>query len=176
MSELAEGLAIVLRREWIYLWYYFTVQLEQIAPHWGLGMVLGSVISMFGKARIHSLFQALNGKKPGILGVIPASLLGIASLLCMYGTIPIAASFSQKGMRDDPPFAAVAVVRHEYGKRVCVYAYRACYQDYQSVSVKDCAGREAFCILSGLCECVRHGDRVGGELGTVVMVPCVFSI
>lgn len=30
-----------------------------------------------------------------------ASLLGIASPLCMYGTIPIAASFSQKGMKDD---------------------------------------------------------------------------
>lgn len=37
----------------------------------------------------------------GIIGIIPASLLGIASPLCMYGTIPIAASFSQKGMRDD---------------------------------------------------------------------------
>ena len=33
--------------------------------------------------------------------MVPASLLGIASPLCMYGTIPIAASFSEKGMRDD---------------------------------------------------------------------------
>jgi hypothetical protein len=37
----------------------------------------------------------------GLFGLIPASLLGIASPLCMYGTIPIAASFSEKGMRDD---------------------------------------------------------------------------
>ena len=37
----------------------------------------------------------------GALGVIPASLLGIASPLCMYGTIPIAASFSRGGMRHD---------------------------------------------------------------------------
>lgn len=37
----------------------------------------------------------------GIWGVIPASLLGTASPLCMYGTIPIAASFSRQGMRDD---------------------------------------------------------------------------
>ncbi len=37
----------------------------------------------------------------GLLGIIPASLLGIASPLCMYGTIPIAASFSKQGMRDD---------------------------------------------------------------------------
>lgn len=33
--------------------------------------------------------------------MIPASLLGIASPLCMYGTIPIAASFSRHGMRHD---------------------------------------------------------------------------
>ena len=34
----------------------------------------------------------------GLFGIIPSTLLGIASPLCMYGTIPIAASFSQKGM------------------------------------------------------------------------------
>lgn len=39
--------------------------------------------------------------KGGACGIIPASLLGIASPLCMYGTIPIAASFSHHGMRDD---------------------------------------------------------------------------
>jgi uncharacterized membrane protein YraQ (UPF0718 family) len=37
----------------------------------------------------------------GIFGILPACILGIASPLCMYGTIPIAASFSAKGMRDD---------------------------------------------------------------------------
>lgn len=60
----------ILRRELIYIWYYFSVQLEQIFQWW-------------------------------VLGLIPASLLGIASPLCMYGTIPLAASFSQKGMRDE---------------------------------------------------------------------------
>jgi len=30
-----------------------------------------------------------------------SSLLGIASPLCMYGTVPIAAAFSEKGIRDD---------------------------------------------------------------------------
>ena len=37
----------------------------------------------------------------GIFGIVPACILGIASPLCMYGTIPIAASFSKQGMRDD---------------------------------------------------------------------------
>lgn len=91
----------ILRREGIYLWYYFSVQLEQIFGYWVLGMVLGSAISVFAKDKLHGLFQALCGKRLGVLGVIPASLLGIASPLCMYGTIPIAASFSRQGMRHD---------------------------------------------------------------------------
>ena len=91
----------IIRREFVYVWYYFTIQLQQIFKYWVLGMVLGSVISVFGKNKIHSAFSALGDKKLGVLGLIPASLLGIASPLCMYGTIPIAASFSQKGMKDD---------------------------------------------------------------------------
>ena len=86
----------ILRRELIYIWYYFSVQLEQIFQWWVLGMVLGSAISVFGKNKIHKAFSALGSKKTGVLGLIPASLLGIASPLCMYGTIPLAASFSQK--------------------------------------------------------------------------------
>jgi uncharacterized membrane protein YraQ (UPF0718 family) len=91
----------ILTRELIYFWYYFDIQARQIAGYWILGMVLGSVISVFGKEKIHRLFAALQGKKLGLLGVIPASLIGIASPLCMYGTIPMSASFSEKGMEDD---------------------------------------------------------------------------
>lgn len=91
----------ILRREVIYIWYYFSVQLEQIFFYWALGMVIGSAVSVFGKGKIHRAFQELGKKKTGIPGLIPASLLGIASPLCMYGTIPIAASFSRKGMKDD---------------------------------------------------------------------------
>ena len=91
----------VIRREWVYLWYYFTLQLKQIAPYYALGIVLGSVISVFVKDHIHGLFRRMGGMKLGILGVVPASILGIASPLCMYGTIPLAASFSRSGIRDD---------------------------------------------------------------------------
>jgi uncharacterized membrane protein YraQ (UPF0718 family) len=90
-----------IRRELIYFWYYFDIQFRQIAAYWVLGMALGSAVSVFGKEKIHSLFAALQGKKLGILGIIPASLIGIASPLCMYGTIPIAASFAEKGMEED---------------------------------------------------------------------------
>jgi uncharacterized membrane protein YraQ (UPF0718 family) len=91
----------LLNREFIYLSYYFSIQLEQIFPYWLLGMVIGSVVSVFGKEKIHLLFRNLKNTKLGVFGIIPACLLGIASPLCMYGTIPIAASFSQKGMRED---------------------------------------------------------------------------
>ena len=91
----------VLRRELVYLWYYFDIQLRQIFWYWVLGMAIGSAISVFAKDRIHGLFARMNGAKWGLFGIIPACLLGIVSPLCMYGTIPIAASFSRQGMRHD---------------------------------------------------------------------------
>lgn len=91
----------IIQRELIYLWYYFTLQLRQIFWYWVLGMVIGSVVSVFLKKYIHSTFAKLANKKFGILGIFIASALGIASPLCMYGTIPIAASFSKNGIRDD---------------------------------------------------------------------------
>ena len=91
----------ILHREFVYVWYYFTIQFQQIFQYYALGIVLGSVISVFVKDHIHGLFRALGDKKLGALGVVPASILGIASPLCMYGTIPLAASFSRSGIRDD---------------------------------------------------------------------------
>ena len=91
----------VIEREFIYISYYFMVQLRQIFVYWVAGMVIGSLVSVFAKNAIHSLFGGLKDKKMGIWGVIPASLLGTLSPLCMYGTIPIAASFSRQGMQDD---------------------------------------------------------------------------
>lgn len=91
----------ILEREFIYLWYYFSVQFQQIFKYWLIGMLLGSAISVFGKDKIHKLFVSLRAKKLGVFALVPASLLGIASPLCMYGTIPIAASFSEQGMDDD---------------------------------------------------------------------------
>lgn len=91
----------IIKREGTYLWYYFSVQLEQLLPYWVLGMILGSAVSVFLKDRIHDTFRSLGEKKLGALGIVAASVLGIASPLCMYGTIPIAASFSKSGMKDD---------------------------------------------------------------------------
>lgn len=91
----------VLQREFVYLWYYFDLQLRQIFPYWVLGMLLGSAISVFAKEKIHNTVRSLSERKLGVFGVVPASILGIASPLCMYGTIPLAASFSRYGISDD---------------------------------------------------------------------------
>jgi uncharacterized membrane protein YraQ (UPF0718 family) len=94
-------MAEIVERELIYFWYYFSIQFQQIFKYWLLGMVLGSLVSVFAKDKIHRIFASLRDKKLGMVGIIPASLLGIASPLCMYGTIPIAASFAEKGMEED---------------------------------------------------------------------------
>ena len=97
MSEIWQ----VIHREFIYIWYYFDVQFRQIFLYWAIGILIGSCISVFLKDSIHGLFRKMSGSRFGIIGVVPASLLGIASPLCMYGTIPLAASVSKSGMRDD---------------------------------------------------------------------------
>lgn len=94
-------LFFLLHREFVYLRYYFELQLRQIFWYWIFGMAIGSFISVFAKDRIHRLFAGMKEKKWGVSGIIPACLLGIASPLCMYGTIPIAASFHREGMRED---------------------------------------------------------------------------
>lgn len=91
----------IIQGELVYLWYYFDIQLRQIFWYWVLGMALGSAVSVFLKDRIHSTFRKLGEKKLGVLGIVIGSALGIASPLCMYGTIPIAASFSKSGIKDD---------------------------------------------------------------------------
>ena len=91
----------ILQREFVYVWYYFTLQLQQIFQYYALGIILGSVVSVLLKDRIHGMFKSLGDRKLGVLGIVPASILGIASPLCMYGTIPLAASFSRSGIRDD---------------------------------------------------------------------------
>lgn len=97
MGEIFE----ILHREFVYIWYYFDVQLRQIFGYWALGILLGSCVSVFLKDKIYGLLRGMSQSQMGLLGIVPASLLGIASPLCMYGTIPLAASFSGIGMRDE---------------------------------------------------------------------------
>ena len=64
-------------------------------------MLIGSFISVFARDRIHGIFAGMRNQRWGLFGIVPACILGIASPLCMYGTIPIAASFRKQGIRED---------------------------------------------------------------------------
>lgn len=76
-------------------------QAAYILPYWAVGILVGSAVSVFCKERIHALFVRMQGGRWGVAGLLFASALGVASPLCMYGTIPIAASFSRQGVKDD---------------------------------------------------------------------------
>ncbi len=91
----------IIHRESIYLWYYFTLQLKQIFGYWVIGMIAGSAVSVFFKAAIHNTVKKMEGHFADFAGIVFASVLGVISPLCMYGTIPIAASFSRSGVRDE---------------------------------------------------------------------------
>ena len=56
----------IIKREAVYLWYYFDLQLRQILPYYALGIILGSVISVFVKEHIHGLFRKMGGAKLGV--------------------------------------------------------------------------------------------------------------
>ena len=94
-------MAEILKTEWIYFWYYFTLQFSQIFWYWVAGMLIGSVVSVFFKDKIHALMRNMKSDGSSIVGIIFASILGVTSPLCMYGTIPIAASFSRSGIKDE---------------------------------------------------------------------------
>lgn len=131
-----------LKRELIYFTYYLNIQIEQIAIYWVLGILIGSLISVFGKEKIHSLFLTLDRKLLGIFGMIPASLLGIASPLCMYGTIPIVASFSVRGMQDDW-LAAFMMSSMLLNPQLLIYSAALGKEMFML--------RLVFCFLGGVC-------------------------
>ncbi len=131
----------VIKREAIYLWYYFDIQLRQIVPYWALGILIGSVISVFAKNKIHGAVEALNKTKLGVLGIVPASLLGIASPLCMYGTIPIAASLAKLKMRQDW-IAAFMMSSILLNPQLLIYS--------SALGVYACVLRFLFCTFGGI--------------------------
>lgn len=51
----------VIKREFIYIWYYFDIQLRQIFVYWVLGIVIGSAVSVFEKDKYIKVFSSISG-------------------------------------------------------------------------------------------------------------------
>ena len=73
-------------------------QLGLIAPYWAAGLIAGSLVSVYLSARISGRLEALSSGGLGLPQICAASVLGILSPLCMYGTVPVIAALGKKGM------------------------------------------------------------------------------
>lgn len=73
------------RRELLYTWYYFSVQLEQLFGWWVLGMLGWLSGFHFAKDHIHRAFRSLQRKRIGVLGIAAADALGSRPLFVCMG-------------------------------------------------------------------------------------------
>lgn len=78
--------------------YYIVVQFRLIFPYWIAGLIAGSVISVFASYKIRNLVLRVNTGKYWVLAGLLAALLGAASPICMYGTVPLIATLGRKGV------------------------------------------------------------------------------
>ncbi len=83
--------------ELMQLFYLVYMQFKTIFLYWIAGVVIGSVFSVFLSSRITSVVEKINDEKFRLSGALTASILGAASPLCMYGTVPLIASLGKKG-------------------------------------------------------------------------------
>ncbi|MCL2400704.1 MAG: permease [Defluviitaleaceae bacterium] len=86
----------ILMREIYMLSNSILSQLRMISPYWIVGLVAGSLVSVYLSSRIASKVAKLSAERLWVICL--ASFLGIASPLCMFGTVPLIAALGQKGV------------------------------------------------------------------------------
>lgn len=87
-------MAEIMRRELIYIWYYFDVQLRQIFWYWVLGILLSA---LFQRYVPQDLMTELFGGNEAF-GVLMAATIGVPLYACGGGTIPLLQSWLLDGM------------------------------------------------------------------------------
>ncbi|MDR2543468.1 MAG: permease, partial [Treponema sp.] len=76
------------------IWLLF----RQITPYWASGLIAGSLVSVFLSEKITGKMAQLATGSFWFIPLFLASILGIVSPLCMYGTIPIIVALGKKGV------------------------------------------------------------------------------
>lgn len=74
------------------------VQIAQIGPYWAAGLIAGSLINVYVSEKIIAKVVAIQKGRFSMAALCMAAALGIASPLCMYGTVPLIASLGRKGV------------------------------------------------------------------------------
>jgi uncharacterized membrane protein YraQ (UPF0718 family) len=71
-------------------------QLRMISPYWITGLVAGSIVSVFLSDKIAAKISQLSAERICVIAL--AAFLGMASPLCMFGTVPVIAALGKKGV------------------------------------------------------------------------------
>ena len=77
----------LIKREFVYISYYFMVQLRQIAFYWILGMMVGSLVSVFAKDASQS-WRIPCLEKEAAIGIVPYMHRGDAIPKMLAGITP----------------------------------------------------------------------------------------
>jgi len=73
-----------------------TSQLLMITPYWITGLIAGSLISVYLSGKIAETILKLAADRLWVICL--AAILGVASPLCMFGTVPLIAALGKKGV------------------------------------------------------------------------------
>ena len=85
-----------LNHELYMLWNGIWSQLRMIAPYWLTGLFAGSLVSVYLSGKIAEKVSQLTAGR--IWVICFAAFLGMASPLCMFGTVPLIAALGKKGV------------------------------------------------------------------------------
>ncbi|ATW26855.1 permease [Candidatus Formimonas warabiya] len=65
------------------------IQIRQILPYWLAGTLLGSILSVYASKSITQLAARIKSQRYSFIQALLAAMLGVASPVCMYGTLPV---------------------------------------------------------------------------------------
>lgn len=79
--------------------YFVWLQIKQIVPFWLLGLVAGAIASTYRRELADSIPAVILGKGKSFLKLILAAVIGAASPITIYGTLPLLAVLSRMKVR-----------------------------------------------------------------------------
>ena len=74
------------------------MQLKAVGPFWLVGLIVGSLISVYLTQEMIGKVYRMREDSFSLFSAFIAALIGTASPLCMYGTIPVIVALGRKGV------------------------------------------------------------------------------
>lgn len=78
--------------------YGILTQIQQIGVWWLVGILAGSAISVYLSDKIVAAVSAFQQQNYNLAAALAAAALGVASPVCLFGTIPLIAAIGRKGV------------------------------------------------------------------------------